>query len=837
MSSHPPPPARPATWLARLLDALAGVQLRAPWLVIALVAATLVPSIWLARSLELRSSLSELLPDDKPSVLELQRVKDRLEGMSTLVLVAEAEDPALLREFVDAVAPRLRGLPREWVSGVDDGPREAQAFFDLHKHLYAELSEIEKLHEDVTARYDWEVGRKAGTNLDDDEEPPRIDAATVEQRFARKVTDTKETEPGAGGYYLGEGGRLAAVVVRTPLASADLRAFELKERVSRIVGDLGFEKRDPSFRHSFTGSLITSAEQYRAVKEDLQNIGGAGVLMILGVVFLFFLRVRVLLALGTTIGVGCTWAFAVAELAIGHLNTATGFLVSIIAGNGMNFSIIYMARYLEARRVERETVEGALRAATRDTHAPTLAVSGVAMVSYGALMTTDFRGFRHFGVIGGAGMFLCWVATFVLLPALLVVSERLRPLPEVPTLRDRLSGLYGKPFAWLSRRFAAPIAAVGVGSAVATCALTIRYFAGDPMEYDLRNIQNEQKVTAAGELAVRVNRVVGRMSQSGRAVLTDRLDQVEPLVAELERRRDSAPEGLKPFGKVVSIYSLIPKEQDEKIELLEELVDQIERARARGFVSDEEWKKLEPHLPKSLDPIGIDDLPPLAAQPFVERDGSRGRIVYVAPTPGKSLSDARYLMQWADAFREVRMPNGDVIRGTGDAVVYSDMLLNIGEDAPRVALTSFLGTVLVILLAFRFRRSGFAALATLALGVMWMVAALALLDVKMNFLNFVALPISIGVGADYGINIMARREIEGDAALERVFVETGGAVIACSLVTLLGYLALLFSVNGAVRSFGQAAAIGEASTQLTAMLVLPAVLYSVGRWQRRRARP
>ena len=33
-------------------------------------------------------------------------------------------------------------------------------------------------------------------------------------------------------------------------------------------------------------------------------------------------------------------------------------------------------------------------------------------------------------------------------------------------------------------------------------------------------------------------------------------------------------------------------------------------------------------------------------------------------------------------------------------------------------------------------------------------------------------------------------------------VETGGAVIACSMTTLSGYLALLMSVNGAVRSFG-----------------------------------
>jgi uncharacterized protein len=49
--------------------------------------------------------------------------------------------------------------------------------------------------------------------------------------------------------------------------------------------------------------------------------------------------------------------------------------------------------------------------------------------------------------------------------------------------------------------------------------------------------------------------------------------------------------------------------------------------------------------------------------------------------------------------------------------------------------------------------------------------------------------------------------------------------VACSMTTLSGYLALLLSINGAVRSFGLAAAIGEITTQLSAMLVLPAVIF------------
>jgi predicted RND superfamily exporter protein len=160
-------------------------------------------------------------------------------------------------------------------------------------------------------------------------------------------------------------------------------------------------------------------------------------------------------------------------------------------------------------------------------------------------------------------------------------------------------------------------------------------------------------------------------------------------------------------------------------------------------------------------------------------------------------------------------------------------LLNIAEDAPRAAAMSLGGTLLVIMFAFRWRAAGLGALATLLLGISWLIGTLYLADIKLNFLNFVAIPVAIGAGADYAINIMKRRELEGAAGVERAFIETGGAVVACSMTTLCGYLALLLSINGAVRSFGLAAAVGELSTQLSAMLVLPAVLF----WRRQGAAP
>ncbi|MEO7328112.1 MAG: MMPL family transporter [Minicystis sp.] len=101
---------------------------------------------------------------------------------------------------------------------------------------------------------------------------------------------------------------------------------------------------------------------------------------------------------------------------------------------------------------------------------------------------------------------------------------------------------------------------------------------------------------------------------------------------------------------------------------------------------------------------------------------------------------------------------------------------------------------------------------------------LVLLQVRLNFLNFIALPITFGIGVDYAVNIVYRYRREGPGGALLAVRETGGAVILCSLTTTLGYLALVSSMNFAVRSLGVAAVLGEIACLAAAVLVLPAGL-------------
>lgn len=865
----------PRTALGRLFARFVALQVDRPWVVVLLAIALTIPSFILARRLELRTGFESLLPENKPSVQELDRVGRRLGGVATLSLVIDGGDKQKIQAFGDALLPRLRALGPEWVAGAEDGVQAEQEYLRRRKALFLSVEKIKELHDKIEDRYDYEVN---GSIIDDDHPPEPITRETIEKELGvekkpanvPEEEDTSAAPPYLDGYYMNTKGTRLVVLVRTPVSTGELaKIAELRKRVEGVVAPVRDEMTkagtfDPTIKVSYTGDVITSAEQYGAVKDDLASVGATGIALILLVDFLFFLRVRAVLSMAIAIGVGVLFTFAVTKLVIGHLNTASGFLVSIVFGNGLNYGVLYRARYNEARRAGASLRE-AIDLAHRQTWRPTLTVAAAAGAGYLSLASTNFRGFRDFGAIGGYGMALCWIANYAFLPPLLVLFERI-----LPTFGKKREGAWGKiqrfvdrgvpfgaPYAWFARVAPAKlVASIAIALGIAAAGVTYRYVKSDPLEYDTRHLGNDASPkgeTPASKLSGEVDHLVGRSGQDGMAVMLDRIEQVKPYEQELMKRWEAAPANDKPFWKVVTIYSLVPDRQDEKLPLLLDMRRMIDKVHEKGKISEQDWADMEPNLPPAdLKSFDVADLPERVARPFTEKDGRRGLIVYIVPSVDRSVHDVKYLLKWADSYREVKLATGETIRGSGRAVIFADMLQAVIEESPKAIVLSFFMTALVVVLAFWKGRHGARAVAlvlgALVCGVAWMGAALAIDHVKINFLNFIAVPITFGIGVDYAVNIVHRWRIEGTsdssipdrdfpqsrggkspATMGRgstidVVRETGGAVILCSLTTTLGYLALLTSINGAVRSFGLAAVIGEVTCLHAAVLALPAVL-------------
>jgi hypothetical protein len=276
--------------------------------------------------------------------------------------------------------------------------------------------------------------------------------------------------------------------------------------------------------------------------------------------------------------------------------------------------------------------------------------------------------------------------------------------------------------------------------------------------------------------------------------------------------------------RVTTAYDYLggrPHIVERKLQVLADIRNELDRAMPRLAGDDREFARTF-RPPESLRALSVADLPPLVRERFTETNGRFGTAVFVEIDPKLSRSRGEQLLKIADLLEGVREPGGEVVPNASRASVFAEMIRSMTKDAPRTIAVALGVVVLVAALATGSLLPVLAVLGSLLLAVWLTLGVAAAFDVRLNFLNFVALPLTFGIGVEYAINFYDRVRTLGD--VPKSLQSVGGAIAACSLTTMLGYGTLLFGDNLALCSFGKYAVIGELSCLLTALLVLPAGL-------------
>ena len=138
-----------STRLTRIIERLVNAQVRRPWWFIIGAILLAIPSLHFSRQLQLKTGFDSLLPESKPSVLELKRVSQRTAGVANLAIVVEGTDKIALERFSDALLPKLRALGPEWVGTAENGVRAEREFLKQRQALYLPLAKIQDIHDRV----------------------------------------------------------------------------------------------------------------------------------------------------------------------------------------------------------------------------------------------------------------------------------------------------------------------------------------------------------------------------------------------------------------------------------------------------------------------------------------------------------------------------------------------------------------------------------------------------------------------------------------------------------------------------------------------------------------
>ncbi len=812
--------------LSRWLDA----RRRAVLVLAALVA---LGAAAVASRLSVKSDVSYLLPETALSVRHLRALEKRARVAATFMLGIESQDVAARDRAAAALMRRLARLDPKDVGGINADDGVARQFGWSHRFLFADLDDLEEARDALR-------GALARQNpfyvsLDDAPEPARpaagraapapasAGAGDAEDGLGDRVEallhklDDAQAKADRPSPLVSADGTLQLVLLRTTFNGGDLDRGARMEADLRTILDETEKEVGPTVRLGMAGDVISGIAEQNGLIHGMVVATSVTIVAVLLALLLYFRSPFAVAALGWSLMVGTLATFALAHVTIGYLNTISGFLSSIVIGNGINFGIVLLARYQEERRRGLRP-NRAMEEAMAGTWRGTAAAAAAAGTAYLSLAVTPFRGFRDFGIIGGSGMVFCWLSAYTVMPAGLLALERRGWMhaarePGAVTWMGRL--LPRRP--WGVVALTAPLF-------VLVTFVSWRYLTHDPMETNLDNLKSDAPaLDRASEWMDKFDKKFSHGLSGGFAIGVPRRADAGPLVKKLRDVDQGKPERQRLFSQINSIDDILPAEQEQKLEVLTDIRRLIDRA-APKLTAAERIKLLRLRPPADMRPVTDADVPAGLAWPYTERDGSRGRIILANNGLGINSSDTRDIRKFAAAVRGLDL-SPEVLIG-GAAFVFVDILDAMERDGPRATGVAALGALVVILVLLGPNRFGATTLFCGLFGTLSLLAFAAVLGLKVNVLDFVALPITIGIGIDYAVNIVSRERDErvDDATAAHGLAATATAVALCSYTTIVGYGSLLISQNRGIRSFGLCAMLGEISCLSCALLVAPALV-------------
>ena len=680
----------------------------------------------------------------------------------------------------------------------------------------------------------------------------------------------RPTTPAAAGYYYIQAGNgsehLLLIKVFPKFTFDSLAAVSLP--LEKIHAAMVQSTRDfhSEFTFGMTGRPVLAADEMRITTSDSDKAETLAMIVVLIGLILMLRSIWMGFAAGITLAIAIAWTFGFATIFVGELNLLSTVFVIALIGIGMDYLIQIMLRYRrEARRYERQQ---AVWARVFRYAGPPIATSCAgAAGAFLVALTTHFRGDAELGLIAGAGLLLCLLAGYTVLPALLVVFPpklgKVQPAQRYtdnrPPPRAGLKNFLGLGL-WL---------AILIG--LIPFALRLRF---DPNLLDLQ---------ARGLTSVKL---VKEMPTWYAVVLSKSLSQLAPIQATLDKAASNAD---SPILSTSSILSAAAKQKylaahnavlrnihwhnpsavasvdlPAIAQAADALADtwskpihgtaptaaaaaQEAAATLRAFavklnsatglqrdVAAQQLSRWQTTFSQSLasaaamltpGKLDMARVPLQISRHFRAANGEYALYIY----PRFDLWDQSRLRQFVAAVQGTTQTPGLVpanVDLTGIAIQLYHSTESIRAAFMQTTILAFLVVIFLVYLDLGSLGRTAMTVSVLALGLPMLVGIMGVLGLKWNFANFFAMPILIGAGHEYGVFMMHRyREAEHNPRrIWRFWDVSERALLMCAFVTCSSFGFLGLSRDRGIASLGAIMALGIACIYLSAIFVIRPLL-------------
>lgn len=851
--------------------------------------------IYTVRNMTFLTGRDDLMPRNAPFQVDYRAYRAEFGDQEEIVAVLESDDAVKSTRAADALYAALsreRGVFREvfYPGGLPFFRKNGLLFMPLEdlKNLRRTLTMAAPVLKDLAAApsvqtlftsLTGQIDRYLKSNDPNDLASLTFMLTILDKGF--KAFDGKSSGLSMDSFLKGSGDGKPSMLessgkqqVITLLPVKDEGSFVASEKSIKAARTiLNGILAKPEFKGVTGGLTGVPVLEYEEMATSQRDLEIATVLSLSLTVILLLFAFRGLLnviAAMVSLVVGICLSFGFATLTIGHLNILSMVFAVMLIGLGIEYGIQVVLRYQEELRSGASGLAAIETGLSANIRSIIMAAATVAL-AFATFAFTDFKGIAELGIIAAGGVFICVLATFTVLPAMLVLLERFRKNPTAPlpsntckkdeTENSRFHVLFANPKP--------VIAATLLLSGICLYpTLTMRF------DYNLMNLQ--AKGLQSVEYAYKLMR---SKENSGYFAVVTAKDKTE--AEQLTKRLEALPS----VDHVVSTLSFIPNHQNEKLaelaalravmdnvkpvpyeenlqlmalpKVFENFRDRVEKLKislagrnapegkpVTAFLAtlDDFFKTLEKEkdknalgmlrefqggmfaeLPDKLammkesfgaDEIRESDVPPQLLKRFV---GTSGKLLLQVAAKNE-IFEREPLQEFVSQVKSV------VPAATGEPVMVYESLSVLRSAYLKAFIYAFIGIAVLLLINFRSIRYALLGSLPLAVGLLLMIGGMRLIGISFNSANIIVLPLILGVGIDSAIYILNRYR-QGNESPEKVAASSAGVGVFLNALTILfSFGALMVAHHQGVFSIGAVMSLGMVASVAAFLIFMPALL-------------
>ncbi len=631
------------------------------------------------------------------------------------------------------------------------------------------------------------------------------------------------------GYFISNDSKMQLIVIKPAVSSADIAFAQNLVDFLKESKEQFFKENPEIAKHikiSFAGSHIEALNDTLLVRRDFKStmISSFFVVMLLFVVI--YKRWDSTIFVGIPLIIGILLTSGIIYIFIGRLTVMTVAFGAILIGLGIDFAIHIYGRFTEEMLKEHDSVK-AVKIALTETGGGIIAGALTTAFAFYGMFFTSFKGFKELGFITGSGILACMISIFITLPSILIIRTarekgKIQEKHYRPFYLDKLSDFIEKYPKFIVY-------------SIVLITIFLGYFAVRiKFEEDLRKLKQpsefyvELKKRLSKSFEMPSNQIISITSGK---TFQEALEKNDALYCNIMRNK-----GEYPILTVDSLRAFLPSIKSQKA--------------AREFILSIDENELKNEIFKNAGELKLSEN---AFAPFLKRltemkeYAKNGEYIevdkinselfkesiekYVAKTD-EGFKIASHIYPQAGYWRNsvpkeflntISKDAGDV-KFTGVAIV-SEALRDLIKEDFEIVVAIVLSIVFsLILIHFKNIKLSVISIFPVIIGSIWLLGAMVLLNIKLNAVNIVVIPMIIGIGVDNGIHLIHRYYENKICSIRNAIEHTGRSMIMCSLTTICGFGSLSSANFKGIREMGQMSILGVGFCLITAMTLVPAIL-------------